>query len=260
MISHALYNIAGSPDTTACTDPGICRFCKSDSLGISFDKWVGSNFTNWDLLVPGDIVCSACQFILSEQNEQLTKTIGTWWPDLQSALDSCSDRVENWRKKKKVQNDPSPKDIGLRQLWGGWAIPQRMRNYSHFIKDGEWIVLGKDKKKQMADILFNRSPDYSVISVGGQKHILFRARPGFWQFEETSVRPSDMAKKLYSTIVPMLAVFSKSEIESRQYNQKRISDYGLFKWNKAEQFIKRHRGGIYFKIAIFLSTKQGEGA
>lgn len=133
---------------------------------------------------------------------------------------------------------------------------QRMRNYSHFILDGEWIPLGKDKKSQMADLLLNHNPTTVVISESGQKHLWFRARPGMWQFEETSIVPNKkMLRYLLVRIERLLDVFSKTEIERGHYKHRRIFNFGFDRWQYIESEIRQHRGSQYFELALFLGQK-----
>lgn len=55
--------------------------------------------------------------------------------------------------------------------------PQRMRNYSHFVVNGRWHPLSKAAKPLMWQLL-TQFPEVAVIAVSGQKHLIFRARPG----------------------------------------------------------------------------------
>jgi hypothetical protein len=73
----------------------------------------------------------------------------------------------------------------LLQSLTGREKPQKMRTYSHFIVGGRWRALTKGEKPEMRRLLA-QNPEVAVISVTGQKHLLFRARAGWWQFEETA--------------------------------------------------------------------------
>lgn len=141
----------------------------------------------------------------------------------------------------------------------GKEKPQRMRNYSHFIVNGEWIPLGKDKKSRMADLLLSCDPKLAVISESGQKHLWFRAKPGMWQFEEQSIIPDkELLRWLLIRIEKLMQTFSKTEIKSGRYNQKRILDFGLQFWAHIENEIKQHRGSQYFELALFLGQSDGQ--
>lgn len=65
---------------------------------------------------------------------------------------------------------------------------QKFRNYSYFVLKGQLYVLSKGQKSQIRDVLL-QSPEVAIIAVSGQKHIAFRARPGWWQIEEIGVLP-----------------------------------------------------------------------
>ncbi|MFN3327599.1 MAG: hypothetical protein ACK40U_01880, partial [Fervidobacterium pennivorans] len=65
----------------------------------------------------------------------------------------------------------------------------RFRNYSHFVVGNEWLVFTKAQKQEMYHILVDYEPTIVVISDSGQRHLLFRYRYGFWQFEFHYVEP-----------------------------------------------------------------------
>jgi len=138
--------------------------------------------------------------------------------------------------------------------------PQRMRNYSHFVADGAWQPVSKGNKRYMRDLLM-QEPELAVIADSGQKHILFRARPGFWQFEEQKLTP---CPHLLSTqLLPAIEILynagaSKSEIETGHYAQKSLSKIGITIWRKQEQELRKHRGGLPFCLAIFLAQKDDD--
>jgi len=141
----------------------------------------------------------------------------------------------------------------------GKEKPQRMRNYSHFVVDGTWIPVSKANKSQMANILLNRSPSLAVIAISGQKHIIFRAQPGRWQIEEKSVLPfSDDLRDILQIVEELYSVFSKAEIDTAKYRHYKILDFGLVRWAELEKQINTKRGGVQFKLALFLAQKGEE--
>lgn len=208
---------------------GVCRFCGSDSEGVAFDKWVRVTFTNWDDLLPGNILCADCVFWFEESSAELAQRVG---------------------KEK----------------------PQRMRNYSHFVVDGEWIPLSKGDKGRMQELLFADSfPELAVIAESGQKHIAYRAtrnergqRAGWVQFEEQSLflKPGQL-RALLDLTEELYAVFSKTEIESGQYRADRIAKFGPTKFLSLEAQLAGKRGSLLFDLAIFLTQpkeKADDGA
>lgn len=134
--------------------------------------------------------------------------------------------------------------------------PQRMRNYSHFVINGEWFPLTKGEKRRMVEMM-RRKPDAVVIAVSGQKHILFRARPGWWQIEERTVLPFpgvlwpllDVVEQLYS------GGFSKEELETGRYSQHRMMQFGLAGFMNLEARLRPHRGALPLQFALFLAQK-----
>lgn len=139
--------------------------------------------------------------------------------------------------------------------------PQRMRNYSHFVVDGVWYPFSKGDKGKMRELLLS-SPSVAIIAVGGQKHIIFKAKPGMWQIEEQSVLP--FPDKLTAMLTPVEHLynggFSKTEIETGRYIQKRMMDFGLSEWLALESQIKQYRGSIALELALFLAQKEeGDG-
>jgi len=135
---------------------------------------------------------------------------------------------------------------------------QRMRNYSHFVLHGEWFPISKGGKPAML-ALIRESPEVAVIAESGQKHIIFRALPGWWQFEETRVRPDvALLNVALESIGPLYeAGFAKAEIASGRYsNYRRILDCGVELWRRCESRIKTLRGSAVFDIALFLAQRE----
>ena len=143
--------------------------------------------------------------------------------------------------------------------------PQKMRNYSHFIVDGEWQPLSKGNKAAMKNLLLSEPfPELAAISDTGQKHIVFRAKrnqlgskAGWVQFEEKDlwIEPREL-RELLEIIQPALSVFGKGEIESGNYLPYRIVEFGLDEWQKLEAKIKLVRGSLFFNLVVFLAQKQ----
>jgi len=149
----------------------------------------------------------------------------------------------------------------------GKEKPQRMRNYSHFIKDGEWTPLSKGDKARMAKMLLSTPfPELAAIAVSGQKHIVFRAprnapgqASGWVQVEEHSVfvEPEKLCA-LLDAIEELYKVFSKGEIERGDYAAYRILKLGIERWQELESQLRTERGGQLFGLALFLAQKRGE--
>jgi hypothetical protein len=256
-VTQLLYRAAGFEAGEAIDEQ--CWLCG----GPAFDptprkEFVKPTFTDHDKAACPEfsVVCGACIFCHNEQLELLTKLAGKWWPTTREALAANLDRVEKWQKKHQADELPTPEQIKLIWAWEGWCIPQRMRNYSHFIVGGEWIPLSKGDKPRMAELLM-QGPELAVVALSGQKHLIFRAQPGWWQIEEQSVLPfPDRLKELLEIIESLYSGFSKSEIESGGYKQHRIRKFGLPEWWELESRIRSERGGLPFQLALFLAQKK----
>lgn len=134
--------------------------------------------------------------------------------------------------------------------------PQKMRTYSHFVCDGEWFPLTKADKARMRELLA-REPEVAVIAESGQKHLIFRARIGWWQFEELALLPCwDKVVAWLPIIEELMAGFSKAEIESGRYQQPRVIGFGVERWRRLDSQIESVRRAAHFQIAIFLAQKE----
>lgn len=138
----------------------------------------------------------------------------------------------------------------------GKHTPQRFRNYSHIVCDGTWYPLSKGSKDGLRRLLL-RDPEVALIATSGQKHLFFRARPGWWQVEEVAMRPEpDALAAILAIITPMLAVFSKAEVATGRYEQRRILSYGTAAWYAAERRLSALRGSLVLDLALFLAQKE----
>lgn len=144
----------------------------------------------------------------------------------------------------------------------------KMRNYSHFIKDGHWTPLSKGNKAEMQRLLLDGAlPELAAIADSGQKHIVFRAvrnapnsTTGWVQFEEKRIYlQQGELRKLLADIEYLYVTFSKSEIESGSYFGNRILQFGIERFLAAESAIKDKRGSALFLLAIFLAQKVDDG-
>lgn len=135
--------------------------------------------------------------------------------------------------------------------------PQRFRNYSHIVADGEWHCLTKADKKKIIDLL----PCAEVVCLAdsGQKHIIFKARDGLWQLDDLFVMPDiDTFRMLHSKMMEMLTMgFIQEEIRTGNYIQGRIAKAGLSNWRPVEAALKDYRGSRIFTFTAWLmySTK-----
>lgn len=74
-VTHILWKAAGRPGGDGCQN-GVCRVCGQTGVGLSFTDWVRDTFTDLDKVVPGEIICHACQFAFSEASDLLALRVG----------------------------------------------------------------------------------------------------------------------------------------------------------------------------------------
>lgn len=137
--------------------------------------------------------------------------------------------------------------------------PQKPWNWSHFVADGEYIVLSKGDKPRMREILA-RNPEVAVIADSGQKHIAFRAQPYVWQFELLSIRadPAGLARLLDLTDALYSMGANKAQILSGHYATQTLARMDLAEWRRLECQIRPHRGSPLLELAVFLTLKPEE--
>jgi hypothetical protein len=140
--------------------------------------------------------------------------------------------------------------------------PQRMRNYSHFVKSKEWKPFSKAQKSEMlAELVSFPFPELAVVAESGQKHIAFRARrnlpestSGWVQFEENSVWVEPLRlQKTVNVIEKLLCGFGKNQVDSGNYYPQLVMKFGFDAWQKLEAQISKMRGTPFFQLAVFLA-------
>jgi len=134
--------------------------------------------------------------------------------------------------------------------------PQLMRNYSHIVLHGVWYPLSKAQKTETYALLL-QLPEVAVIAVSGQKHLLFRARPGLWQVEEQAVIPDVATLQAIMEHVQALydAGFGKAQIQTGEYSSYMMARCDLAAWQQHETALRRWRGSALFELAIYLVQK-----
>lgn len=215
-----IWQAAGTPPMEG-QERGTCRTCGAPGVGVRFEDWVKPTFTDQDLLHPGEIACHACLFCTQERTQLMADLTG--------------------RDK-----------------------PQRFRTYSHFVTGGgggrpSWHILTKGDKERMRALLLDPAgpPDVALIAESGQKHIVFYARPGFWQFELATLTPDParLAALLETTDDLYSRGAGKGDILSGRYSAGSIYRVGPALWRDLEARIAPHRGGPLFELAVFLTLK-----
>jgi len=143
----------------------------------------------------------------------------------------------------------------LRRKLGRTEIT-RFRNYSHFVVNGEWYALTKAEKEKMNELLHS-NPLIAVISDSGQKHLLFKYRYGYWQFENHFIPKNiELLDALMSNMqMLMQAGITKAEILTGLYSQNKADAISLIE--KFENEFGILRKSKIFDFSLWLcSTKK----
>lgn len=127
---------------------------------------------------------------------------------------------------------------------------QRFRTYSHIVFAGKWYCLTKADKKLIFELICNGA-ELVCLTDSGQKHLLFKNRPGLWQLDDIFITPDiDLLKQLHSQMCELLKLgFSQGEIISGNYNSYRIQKAGLQAWRELDLQLKPHRGNRMMEFA-----------
>lgn len=132
--------------------------------------------------------------------------------------------------------------------------PQRFRTYSHVIdKDGSWHALTKANKQFIYNMVCDGASLVSLTD-SGQKHLLFKHRPGMWQLDELFIIPDIKTLRfLHSQMTKLTdAGFSQTEVISGHFLSYRIANAGLNFWKTIEDCIKSFRGKPIFAFSSWL--------
>lgn len=267
-----LHFVAGTPIIDNTEDiSGNCWLCgQQANIGVKKELIIRDTFMDIDKarLPHASHLCVPCAWCFSEQDETLTRRVGSFWETATAAINANPGRVGIWQKKNKTSDLPSCKDIGISSAWNGFAIPQRMRTYSHFVVNETWLPLTKAQKPKMREILFNPPKEHwlAIISDSGQKHLIFRgkicygARSAVVQFEEQRIAYDIAALHgLYNILQALYDLgFYKDEIATGSYSRIRLAKIDLDAWRALEQKVKLQRGSALFNLALFLVQKQEE--
>lgn len=134
--------------------------------------------------------------------------------------------------------------------------PQRFRNYSHIVADGVWYCLTKGDKKQIYELILQQ-PQIVCLAESGQKHILFKHRPGFWQLEDLHIAPNiALFSELHKAMCELNTLgFTQAEIISGKYYPNNLKKIGMHPWRSIEQFLGKYRGSDLFYFTSFMIFK-----
>lgn len=131
---------------------------------------------------------------------------------------------------------------------------QRFRTYSHLVDAaGNWHCLTK-ADKELTYKLICGSATLVCLTDSGQKHLLFKHRPGLWQLDDVFVLPDiETLRYLHGKMMGLLAMgFSQAEVISGNYLQYRIAAAGMQNWKPVEDILKKYRGTQFFTFTTWL--------
>ena len=201
---------------------GRCRFCGGQGEGPAFSVWVRESFTNWDRLLPGEIVCAGCLPWFDQQSAELARLVGKDKPQ----------RMQNY----------SHFVVGGQWIPVGKGDKALMRDILLRHPFPEMAVIADSGQKHIAFRAPRNPPGQSA---------------GWAQFEEQRVWVESAALgALVDRIERLYVIFSKGEIESGDYSASRILAFGVPAWQELEQAIKGQRGSALFSLAIFLAQRK----
>jgi hypothetical protein len=132
----------------------------------------------------------------------------------------------------------------------GKEKPQRFRTYSHIVCDGTWHCGTKADKKKIFELIC-AGAELVCLTDSGQKHVLFKHKPGMWQLDEMFIIPDiDLLKFLHALMCELMKLgFSQTEILTGNYISNRVLKAGLQIWKELDEPLKKHRGSQMMAFA-----------
>lgn len=142
--------------------------------------------------------------------------------------------------------------------------PERraLRNFSH-VANRERLYL--PNREELREFLLNPpEPPFVInIAVSQKKHIAFKGEINYSRdiftvmYEEMPVIINRFEfKKILDLVEHFLFGFTKTEISTGQYNQKRILDFGVVEWQEFENRVKKYRGTPLLDVVMFVAQKK----
>jgi len=204
---------------------GICRICGVQKEGDVFSSWVKDTFTNYDLLIPGEIICADCLFWFDQHSTILQGKMGK-------------------DKPQKMQNYSH-------FIIGGVWEPVSKGNKARMTE----LLLG-EQFPEMASIAVSGQKHVAFRARRNPAGQL----SGWVQFEETPIWiEQDKFRGLLAVIEELYSGFSKAEIETGKYFPPRIIKFGMDRWQILEKQIQPIRTTVIFQLALFLAQRSEDG-
>ncbi|MFA5300371.1 MAG: hypothetical protein WC389_19475 [Lutibacter sp.] len=127
---------------------------------------------------------------------------------------------------------------------------QRFRTYSHIVCNNEWYCCTKADKKKIFELICDYA-ELVCLTDSGQKHVLFKHKPGMWQLDEIFIIPDiELLKFLHSQMCELMKIgFSQTEILTGNYISNRVLKAGLKIWKELDEPLKKYRGSKIMEFA-----------
>lgn len=119
-------------------------------------------------------------------------------------------------------------------------------------------------RKELRDVLIEppNPPFVACLAVSQQKHLITKAEVNYSRdvftvmYEEMPVIIDRQEfTKLLTLVQHYLYGFSKTEIGSGNFNQKRVLDFGIDEWQAFEKRVKVYRGNPLMDVVMFVAQK-----
>lgn len=270
--ARIIWEICGSPvvDTCIDVDETLCWLCSGrTSRAMPRSDWQGALFTGQNRVraPESNWICEPCVHVCSRIAPVPGRPPG--------ACDVCegTTRVVKVPKKGKGSKsrvgEPCPKCEGT----GTKPFGGNFRNYSHLWHDGHYANASKGEKP--AILAFLRSPKtgpwFAAIADSGQKHTLpwtpvnpAGARRGRVLFEERELvipAPEDDVWSIVDDMASLLTVgATKASIETGDYTPGEYARCADAILAFEAEHGSRHRGGVWFELALYLAQRDEEAA
>ncbi len=157
-----------------------------------------------------------------------------------------------------------PESKSLCEACYGLQSQRRFRFYSTLATEDGVRHLARDS---WAEILTSPPPPpwAALLATSGQKHLFFKTRINhdngrvYVQMEDLGIEfPPAELSELLTIVERMYTIFTKAEIESGNYDSRRILQYGMGKFDADEREVARYRGGRLLTLAVWIARKDEE--
>lgn len=144
-------------------------------------------------------------------------------------------------------------DTTLARLLGA-SKPQNFRTYTHVIDaESVWRCYTKSDKAKIVEEMLSGAKLVCITSTG-QKHLLFKNRIGFWQYDDLHV-PMNRSRfeMMHSEMMRLLREgYNQKEITTGEYKYPTIVKVGLEVHLRNEERLSAWRGSPMFSLAAAL--------